>query len=319
MRQAWRLHLSCWVALLCQAGAANFDAGALVQRELRLAGPRVKINAKTVVREIITHINQQLDAYVAAREADINKTQLLLQYTQKLGDPSLLTSPGLVPNLEDQGESGVVVMFLNFLRDPNFLKAAREGVKTLSKTASMLTLRTEKRLSELIMAITLHPDDRLKNIREFYEKEAHIVEGTLDAFFDAVVSVVKAAPGFEDVVGPLMTPLVTRMRNASSVRLNSMVLSDAGRTSFCSGPFFRIAEEYTPILAEVQEKIPLMEAFIQSKTPDVASEASDLLKQFGKVTATLANRLKASVRISTLKVCGEAENTPEPSVDDLLS
>lgn len=377
MRQAVCAGL-CWVAALGQA-SGNFDAGVLVQRELRLAGPpRLKINSKTVVREIINSLSEHLDNYTISLEADLEKTRMLIKTIEKsqgiqtdasnetiqkhdasnetqlqpdaasnetkpqsdgsnetklqpdaASNETIQTSAGpsasgseLQPDAADEGEFGLLLKFLGLLRNDNFLKAMRDGVKSMTRTSSTLFMRSEKRLHELILQTESTPEkDRPQQIQTFYEKEAHIVQTTLNEFWGSFATVVKSAPGFEDA-GTLLTPMVARMKNMTAVRFDKTLKSQniTGSASFCTSPFFVVTKEYIPMFFEVQEKTPLFEAFLQEKVPDVAPQAIDIIKQFGKAAAALGKRLNESMRISNVKVCnpvlGLMTNASAPAASD---
>jgi len=307
MRKAWRACLACWLADACQA-SAGFDAEALVQQDLRFsqAPGKVRISPKTVVKQVITHLSTQLDDYVEKHEEDLNKTRSMLQFARKYASRAS-SKPTILADLTNEADAEVATMLIGFLREPAFFKAASTGMKNMVKTLSTFSLRTEKRVSDLILASeTALPGELPRHVDTFFAKEVHIVEDVIKAFFDDVVAMMRVAPGYEAVVGDVMTPLVAKMRASASVRLGALLHSyvDSKGSSFCEKPLFEFTKEYIPALAEVKDKIPLLEAFVQMRAPDVAPKASELLQTFGQMTSNLAKRLRDDIRITAQKVCG---------------
>lgn len=314
--------LSCCLLAFTSQASATFDGHALIQQELRHSqapGPKMRVSPKTVVRDVVTAITRQLDGLILKHEVDLNKTIRMREFTEKHTNHSA-DKPLLLADLSQQGDSELVVMMLGFLRDPAFLKAAQDGVKGLSKALAAFSLRTEKQVTSLLLASeTSSKEEMPKHVAEFFAKEVHIIQTIVDLVLDTFSKMLTAAPGYEAVVGEIATPLVNHVKSATAARLNRLRQSyvDSGGSSFCDHPLLEFTKEVIPTLLEVEQKVPMLEAFVQAQVPDAAPAASELLHRVAEMSSKLADRLKEDIRLAAQKVCGiigvPVAKVPEPS------
>jgi len=311
-----KVALACLVCHLtvCQV-AAILDGPALIQRELKVSQPPAfRISPKTMVQKAVFTFDKKLEDYVQQHESDLNKTRSMIDFAEKYVSrmsPQFVQQPhsnmdAVFADLSNEVDADISVQLLRNLRDPVFLNAARKGLNDISKNVKTFSLRTEKRVTDLILASETMPQAQLaEQVSAFFEKEIHIINSVVETLANSFTGILTASPGYEAVVGDIARPLVDRFKNYTASRLDNMYHSyvDSKGSSFCESPLVEFTREYIPVLEHIKDKVPLIEAFAQAKVADVATVASELIRNFAKSMTSLAARLREDIRLSAKKIC----------------
>mmetsp|Transcript_28545 Transcript_28545/g.90995 ORF Transcript_28545/g.90995 Transcript_28545/m.90995 type:complete len:338 (+) Transcript_28545:77-1090(+) len=317
--------LLCLTALQVATSTAQqdggaFDGSALVQREVfrqrgansGMVAARPRISAKDLVHKMVASLDKRLDDYEQQHEEDLNHTRAMEVYVEGIlqrmntsfQNKSHDSVASVLADLSDPGDAEVVVKVLSFLRDPEFVKKLNAGLKNMTQSLTTLSLRTEKKVSEVMVAY--EESKNFDNMAGFFQKERHIMVSVMESVLATFLGILMAAPGGNAVVADIARPIFAEMVNGTTTaldrRIDAIIASKGAQ--FCGHMPLQLVSELVAAIGKVKAGAPAVAAFAEANVPDVAKEANKIVQNFLKSMETFLKRAQNDLRLSSEKICG---------------